>query len=234
MAGRISGHGRFTLDYRIFLRRTLREDRNDPRDWGIRCISRSIRRVYYYVVRVLRGEIALKAPVTMFHEQKERADALQLELENPIADLAIESPHKPVISEREPNEKSDNVPGIFIIFRDVRVINRGERNWSIECVLKIKLNEIAFLSRKQINNFQETQIVDLGQRLPESLGVRFPDVFNIDARSTIDSYFAFFIGYPILNSTKMAIRVGGYGPEMNLLDIIRKSELILEVVEHIS
>jgi hypothetical protein len=160
---------------------------------------------------------------------------LQSKLENPIPNVVINSPHSPDVVQRMPNEKADNHPGIFIIFKNMRVINKDPEPASIECNLIIRCAASAYVRCSQIEPWQEN-IDDSDGKLPSALGERIPKVLNIEGTKTIDGYFAFFIADDDMPMLKQMVRISTQGKETDKrpLDIISKLPFVFEVTEHLS
>jgi hypothetical protein len=175
------------------------------------------------------------AAYRVWKRERETVIDLQKKLENPIPDVVINSPHPPDVVQRIPNDKRDNHPGIFFIFRNIRIINKDPKSASIECNLIIRFAEWAYIRCSQIEPWQENRD-DSDARLPAALGERIPKVLNIEGRKTVEGYFAFFIADGDMPTVSPMLKIATQGKETNKtpLETISKLPFVFEVTEHLS
>ena len=170
-------------------------------------------------------------PATLYYKEKDRADGLAAKSD--ILDILIESPRRPDVVQRLPNKNGDNHPGIFIIFRNIRIVNRDQRDASIECRLHIKFGQSASLRCTQVEPWEEN-LDDPDSRLPAELGERIPQVLNIQGRKTVHGHFAFFISDKDMPFMEQMFKLIPKNEGERMVDSISKLPFELEVNEYIS
>jgi hypothetical protein len=170
-------------------------------------------------------------PAALYYKEKDRADGLAAKGE--IPDVVIESPNKPDVVQRLPKQKGNNHPGMFVIFKNIRVINRDARDASIECRLHIKFADSASVRCTQIEPWEET-LDDPDSRLPVVLGDRIPKVLNIQGRRTIDGHLACFISDKDMPFMEQMFKLIPKKEWERMVELVNRLPFELEVNEHIS
>jgi hypothetical protein len=149
-------------------------------------------------------------------------------------DVVITSNTPPVVSEREAvAEAGDLTPGIFVIYRDVRIINRNHRPISLEINLRLKFGNHVHVQvdQREVDRWEALSDDDRDGRF----GKIFPEVINVPGGVTEFGSLAYFLANENLAHPSFLALLSGVGADLNtagdLIDGLRKE---LDIIEHIS
>jgi hypothetical protein len=141
------------------------------------------------------------APFQLLRRSEENNAALRGRLEQQEArlqeimappDFTVMTDHAPLVFEREAvPEATGGLPGTLIVFREVRIINRSNRNLSIQCKLKLWLVSSFYYAVDQIPATAVGTLNDEG--IASAIGRQLPDVINVAGPAVESGSLAFFV-----------------------------------------
>jgi hypothetical protein len=154
---------------------------------------------------VLIGRLLLLAPFELQREATQKAENAETRRKEAVANphILVVTDRDPVIMERENMPDADsNTPGIFIIFRDFRIINRGTARASLEFELRIVVDGRLYMIADQLNAGVWDALMQ-EEAIRNVTGQILPKVLNIDGKDTIIGVLIFFI--PMRDITKSVV-----------------------------
>jgi hypothetical protein len=179
----------------------------------------------------------INAPVELCSREMIRADAAQARLREATAapDVTIETDKDPLVFERESvPEAAGRPPGILIVFRDVKIINRSSRNLSVGFRLRIWLRPGFYYSLDQTSVRAWDALGD-EEATSRIIGPRFQEVIGIGASAVESGSLAFFIPSDDDNVKRSVfLSLMNRFPNRNIGDLIGDLPKELEIVEHLS
>jgi hypothetical protein len=179
----------------------------------------------------------INAPVELYSREIIRADAAQARLGEATAapDVTIETDKDPLVFERESvPEAAGRPPGILIVFRDVKIINRSSRNLSVGFRLRIWLRPGFYhsLDQTSVRAWDTLSDEEAASRI---IGPRFPEVIGIGASAVESGSLAFFIPSDDDNVKRSVfLSLMNRFSNGNIGDLIGDLPKELEIVEHLS
>jgi hypothetical protein len=176
-----------------------------PNDWLGGVISGGILLAATLSI-VFLGRLILVAPFELHRDAVAKANESEKRRIEMMSDphVVIHTDKDPLVVEREDLPESEGKPpGLFIVYRDIRITNRGNSKVSVEFKLKIVVEERFSILADQ-TTVRAWSALKEEEDFKHIIGQMLPEVSNVDQNYTQPGTLVFFI--PMHNPAGSVIR----------------------------